>query len=254
MPKSNENGAMTLDELYEKIAAKRAELDKRRPLSRGELDRLREDFVIENTFNSNAIEGNTLTLRETALVLRGLTIDKKPLREHLEATQHRDAFYRVCDLVSEKTPLDEAVICEIHSLVLNDRPDERGVYRRVAVRIMGAAHIPPNPLKIPQLVTELLANYANEKNNENIIKKIAAFHLDFERIHPFIDGNGRTGRLVANLELMKAGFPPIDIKFTDRKQYYDSLSDFDQTGSPLKFERMFATYVLERLEEYLKII
>ena len=242
---------LSLDELYKKIDLRIAELNSKRPLTRGELERLNEDFMIEYTYNSNAIEGNTLTLRETALVLRGLTIDKKPIKEHLEATQHRDAFNYVCELVSKKEVISEAAVKEIHSIVLNDRPGDRGVYRRVPVRILGAIHIPPNPMKIPVLMSELFDEY--KAGTDNIVKKIALFHLGFERIHPFIDGNGRTGRLVANLELMKAGYPPIDIKFTDRNEYYDSFNQFDETNSSEKMERLFAEYVLEQTENYLKI-
>lgn len=243
---------MTIDEIYKKIEEKMLELNKRRPLTKGELDRLNKDFMIEYTYNSNAIEGNTLTLRETELVLRGLTIDKKPLKEHLEATQHRDAFYHVMDLVSQKTPLTEEIIKGIHSIILNDSPADRGVYRNVPVRILGSTHIPPNHVKIPQHVQELLLWYKNDNGNK--IKKIATFHIRFECIHPFIDGNGRTGRLLANLELMKLGYPPVDIKFADRKEYYDSLSEYDESNKTDRFERMFATYILERIEWYLKII
>jgi len=243
---------MSLSELYDKIEIRKQELSKRRPLTEAEVERLNEDFIIEYTYNSNAIEGNTLTLRETAMVLRGLTIDKKPLKEHLEAVQHRDAFYYVCDLVSKKVPLGEAVIQEIHSIILNDRFAERGLYRQVAVRILGSSHIPPNPLKVPKLVQELVSEY--EKSRDNPIKKIAAFHIKFECIHPFIDGNGRAGRLLANLELMKAGYPPVDIKFSDRKEYYDCFDDYYRTGSTEKFERLLAMYVSERIEEYLRII
>jgi Fic family protein len=243
---------LTLTEVYDKIEVKKEELSKRRPLTSGELKRLNEDFMIEYTYNSNAIEGNTLTLQETAMVLQGITIDKKPFKDHLEATQHRDAFNYVCELVSNKVFLSEGVIKEIHSIVLNDRLAERGVYRKVAVRILGAVHTPPNPHKIPDLMQELVSVYSNSA--KNIVKKIAVFHIQFERIHPFIDGNGRTGRLLANLELMKAGYPPVDIKFTDCKDYYDSLSEYDRSGKTEKFERMFANYVLERIEEYLKII
>jgi len=243
---------LTLAEIYQKIEHKKQELNSRRPLTKGELERLNEDFMIEYTYNSNAIEGNTLTLRETALVLRGLTIDKKPLKEHLEATQHRDAFYLVCDLVSKKTPLTEQTVKDIHSIILNDRPADRGAYRNTPVRILGSAHIPPNYIKIPILMSELISWF--DVKSENIVKKIAEFHIRFECIHPFIDGNGRTGRLLANLELMKAGYPPIDIKFADRKEYYDSLSEYDTTNKTDRFEKMFATYVLERIEEYLEIL
>jgi len=144
------------------------------------------------------------------------------------------------------------VIQEIHSIILNDRLTERGLYRQVAVRILGSTHIPPNPLKIPVLVQEMIADY--EQSDDHPVKRIAKFHIQFECIHPFIDGNGRVGRLLANLELMKAGYPPVDIKFTDRKEYYDSLSEYDRTGKTERFERMFAIYVLDRIEEYLKII
>ncbi|MCL2540755.1 MAG: Fic family protein [Firmicutes bacterium] len=251
-PADNRFKEISLAEIYKKIEIKKQELNKKRPLTPGELERLSEDFMIEYTYNSNAIEGNTLTLRETALVLRGLTIDKKPIKEHLEATQHRDAFNYVCQLVSKKIPLSESVIKEIHSIVLNDRLHERGAYRKVAVRIVGAMHVPPNPVKINGLMQELLLEYTKDEGNR--VKNIAAFHVKFERIHPFVDGNGRTGRLLANLELMKSGYPPVDIKFIDRKEYYDSLSEHDISGSTERFERMFAGYVLERIEEYLKII
>ena len=243
---------LSLTQLYEKIELQKQELNSRRPFSQAELKRLNEDFMIEYTYNSNAIEGNTLTLKETALVLRGITIDKKPLKDHLETTQHRDAFYFICDLVSKKTTLDESIIKQIHSIVLNDMLIDRGVYRRVAVRILGAIHIPPNPVKIPALMEDLLANY--EASKDNLVKKTAIFHIQFERIHPFIDGNGRTGRLLANLELMKGGYPPIDIKFSDRSLYYDCFSEYELTEKTEKIEKLFAEYVLERIEEYLSIL
>ena len=241
---------LTLNELYDKIELKLKELKSKRPLTQGELKRLNDDFAVEYTYNSNAIEGNTLTLRETALVLQGLTIGEKPIKEHLEATQHRDAFNFVCDMVSKQAPLSEEVIKQIHAIILNDRPLDRGVYRQASVRIMGAFHIPPNPIKIPTLMQDLLKDFKTEE--ANIIKKAAQFHVRFERIHPFIDGNGRTGRLIANLELMKAGYPPIDVKFTDRKDYYESFNDVEKTT--WKMERLFAEYVLERIEDYLKIV
>jgi Fic family protein len=120
----------------------KAELDKRRPLTQGELARLREEFMVEFTCNSNAIEGNTLTLKETALVLEGVTIDRKPLKDHLEAVGNRDAFLYVQQIITDKVPFTERVIKDIHSLVLMDRPEDKGVYRRIPVRIMGAYHEP----------------------------------------------------------------------------------------------------------------
>ena len=234
------------------IDEKKAKLDNARPLTQGELERLNEDFAIEYTYNSNAIEGNTLTLRETDMVLRGLTIDKKPLKEHLEAIGHKEAFDYVGELVKEKAGLSESVIKQIHYLVLADKRDDRGVFRRVPVRIMGAAHEPVQPYLIEPKLNELLRNYAESK--DHIITKLARFHIEFEGIHPFIDGNGRTGRLLVNLELMKAGFPPIDIKFTDRLAYYNAFDEYHVKNNLSAMENLFASYVNERLDMYLEIL
>lgn len=130
------------ESLLTMIDRKKVELDSRRPLTKGEIARLNEEFTVEYTYNSNAIEGNTLTLRETDLVLRGLTIDQKPLKDHMEAVGHKEAFDFVCDLVKEQIPISESIIRQIHYLVLADKREDRGVYRRVPVRIMGAHHEP----------------------------------------------------------------------------------------------------------------
>lgn len=234
------------------IDEKKEKLDNARPLTQGELERLNEDFAIEYTYNSNAIEGNTLTLRETDMVLRGLPIDKKPLKEHLEAIGHKEAFDYVRELVKENTELSESVIKQIHYLVLADKREDRGVYRRVPVRIMGAAHEPVQPYLIEPKLNELLHNYS--ESDEHIITKLARFHIEFEGIHPFIDGNGRTGRLLVNLELMKAGFPPIDIKFTDRLAYYNAFDEYHVKHNLSAMENLFASYVNERLDMYLEIL
>lgn len=234
------------------IDEKKEKLDNARPLTQGELERLSEDFAIEYTYNSNAIEGNTLTLRETDMVLRGLTVDKKPLKEHLEAIGHKEAFDYVSELVKENAELSESIIKNIHYLVLADKREDRGVYRRVPVRIMGAAHEPVQPYLIEPKLNELLQNYA--ESDEHIITKLARFHIEFEGIHPFIDGNGRTGRLLVNLELMKAGFPPIDIKFTDRAAYYSAFDEYHLRHNLSAMENLFAGYVNRRLDMYLEIL
>jgi len=234
------------------IAEKKKLLDVKRPLTEGELERLNEEFIVENTYNSNAIEGNTLTLRETELVLRGLTIDKKPLKDHLEAVGHRDAFYFVCDLVKQKTALTESVIKQIHTLVLADKPHDRGIYRRVPVRIMGAVHTPPEPYLVNPEMERLIEEYNG--SSKDIIIRLALLHLKFEGIHPFIDGNGRTGRLIVNLELLKAGYPPIDIKFTDRKSYYDAFDAYYGKNDESEMVNLFADYLMERLDMYLNIL
>ena len=227
-------------------------LKQRRPLTEGELERLNEEFLIEYIYNSNAIEGNTLTLRETDLVLRGLTIDQKSLKEHLEVIGHKEAFDYVRQLVSENTQLSEEVIKNIHYLVLADKKADRGIYRRVPVRIMGAAYEPVQPYLIIPKMEELLEQY--KKSKEDIVTKLACFHIEFESIHPFIDGNGRVGRLLINLELMKAGYPPIDIKFTDRLKYYEAFDEYHTKHNLSPMADMFARYINQKLDLYLSIL
>ena len=242
----------TKESLLSQIDRKKRELDGKRPLTEGELTRLNEEFTVEYTYNSNAIEGNTLTLRETDLVLRGLTIDQKPLKDHMEAVGHKEAFDFVTELVKEKCEINERVIKQIHYLVLADKKDDRGVYRRLPVRIMGAAHEPVQPYLIVPKMEELLRNYL--ASEEHIVTKLARFHIEFEGIHPFIDGNGRTGRLLVNLELMKAGYPPIDIKFTDRIAYYNAFDEYHVKHNLKAMESLFAKYINERLDIYLKML
>ena len=247
-----DGGYKTAESLLAMIDRKKIELDLRRPLTEGEVERLTEEFIIEYTYNSNAIEGNTLTLRETDMVLRGLTIDKKPLKDHMEAVGHKEAFDFVRDLVKDQVSLSENVIKQIHYLVLADKRDDRGVYRRVPVRIMGAKHEPVQPYLIQPKMERLLESYRN--STEHIIPRLARFHIEFEGIHPFIDGNGRTGRLLVNLELMKAGYPPIDIKFADRIAYYDAFDKYHIKQNPAAMEKLFAGYVNARLDSYLAML
>ena len=242
------------EDLFKRIDAKKAELEKRRPLTQGELERLGGEFLVEFTYNSNAIEGNTLTLQETAMVLEGLTINKKPLKEHLEAVGHKDAFEYVNELVSENVNLSEKIIKDIHSLVLMDRPQDKGVYRRIPVKILGAEIEPPQPYIVGIKMEELMLNYNNVNNKLHDIERIARFHLDFEGIHPFIDGNGRTGRLVLNLELMKNGYPPISMKFTDRKNYYECFHEYTEKADPSKMILMVSKYIEEELDRYILIL
>ena len=240
--------------MFDKISSLRQEIDSYRPLTPGELARLSEEFMVSFTYNSNAIEGNTLTLQETALVLEGITIDKKPLKDHLEAVGHRDAFLYVLDLVQKKEPISEKVIKDIHSLVLMDQPQDKGVYRRIPVKIMGAVHEPVQPYMVPVRMEQLLSEYHDDSRISHMVERVAWFHLEFEAIHPFIDGNGRAGRMLVNLELMKAGFPPISIKFADRRRYYDCFTEYHQTGSTKVMTELFGSYLEQELERYLFII
>ncbi len=226
-----------------------------RPLNQTELHRLHEEFMIENTYNSNAIEGNTLTLQETALILQnGITIAEKPLRDHLEAIGHKDAFFYMMEIADRKEPLTERIIKDIHALVLMNDAANRGVYRRLPVRIMGATHTPPQPYMVPVEMERLMVQYKEMKQEKHILEAIGIFHLQFEGIHPFIDGNGRTGRLLLNLELIKAGMLPINIKFTDRRKYYVCFEEYYQNGNANAMIQMIAEYEAEALEHRIAML
>lgn len=241
---------------FTKIDSLRDKLKTLRPLNDAELKRLREEFIIENTYHSNAIEGSTLTLRETALILQeGITIAEKPIKEHLEAIGHKDAFEYILSLANANTALTERVIKDIHSLVLMNDASNRGVYRGIPVTIMGAVHTPPQPYLVPVQMEQLIQDYDKMKQGRHIIKAIAEFHLRFEGIHPFIDGNGRTGRLILNLELMKAGMLPVNIKYTDRRKYYDCFDKYYGNGhTPAALIQLITDYETEELEKHIQII
>ena len=236
------------------IAQKRDRLNAMRPLTPGEVRRLQEEFMVEFTYNSNAIEGNTLTLKETAMVLDGMTIDQKPLKDHLEAVGHRDAFLYIQDIAKQELPLSEFVIKNIHSLVLMNQPEDKGIYRKIPVRIMGAYTEPVQPYLIEPKITELLKVNEERKVTMNNIERIARFHLEFEGIHPFIDGNGRTGRLIMNLDLIRNGYTAINVKFADRKKYYDAFDAYFRDGNAEEMTELIAGYVNQRLDEYLEIL
>lgn len=240
---------------FKRIDKLKSKLQIMRPLNETELKRLREEFVVENTYNSNAIEGNTLTLRETALILQeGVTIAEKPVKEHLEVIGYRDAFEYILSVADPKTELTERAIKDIHSLVLMNDVKNKGVYRSVPVSIIGAAHNPPEPYLVPAQMEKLINDYESMKQDKHILEAVSEFHLRFESIHPFIDGNGRTGRLIMNLELIKAGLLPVNIKFADRRKYYDCFDDYSASNTPKALTSLIAEYEIEELEKHIKIL
>lgn len=248
------DGRCSRTNLLQQIERKCDQLASMRPLTQGEVERIAEEFLVDFTYNSNAIEGNTLTLKETAMVLEGMTVDQKPLKDHLEAVGHRDAFLYVQDIASKEIPLSESVIKNIHSLVLMNRPDDKGVYRRIPVHIMGAYTEPVQPYLIEPKMTELLKVNEERKNTMTVIERVALFHLEFEGIHPFIDGNGRTGRLILNLDLIRNGYPPINVKFSDRKRYYDAFDAFYRDNNSKPMIDIIAEYVDKCLDEYFELL
>jgi len=228
------------------------QIDKCRPLTQGETERFNEEFLVEFTHNSNAIEGNTLTLKETALVLQGVTIGQKPLKDHMEAIGHRDAFYYVLDIVQKKELFTESTIKKIHSLVLMDKPADRGIYRKVSVKIGGSLFTPPQPYMIGKMIEDLMFDAQQWQRTKHITEQVALFHLRFESIHPFIDGNGRTGRLLMNLMLMRQGYPPINIKFSNRQKYYNCFEDYHKTTNPKALVKLVTKLLENEMKNYLK--
>jgi len=234
--------------------ALRNDLGSRRPLTEGEVERMRQEFAVEYTYDSNAIEGSTLTLRETALILEGVTIGEKPLKEHLEAVGHRDA-YEFVESIAAHLPLEPItirLIKDIHFLVLADRPKDRGAFRNAEVRILGTSHTPPSPYLVQERVEELLAAWPLDRHHP--LDRAARFHLQFESIHPFIDGNGRTGRLLLNLMLLQSGYLPINIKYADRRRYYDCFQAWDDHQDSEPMTALVTEYAARRLHDWLAAI
>lgn len=213
-----------LEKQLERIHEKKRELDKKRPIPSYVLKSIKESLSIEWTYNSNSIEGNTLTLQETKMVIEdGFTIKGKSLREHFEVVNHQEAIEFVESLASNEYVLNKLDILSIHHLVLQKiEKDFAGKYRTSGVRISGANFVPPNALKVDEFVGELI-DFVNDSEVDILIRS-AIFHHRFVWIHPFFDGNGRTARLLLNLILMKSGFPPAIILKNDRKKYYDALN------------------------------
>lgn len=213
-----------LDKQLNRIQQKKAELDELRPIPNHILKSIKESLTIEWTYNSNSIEGNSLTLRETQMVLEeGFTIKGKSLKEHFEAVNHQNAINYIEELTIKNKILTEKDILGVHELVLQNIEKEiAGRFRTSGVRISGANFIPPNALKINEYITELI-DWVNNSELDIVIKSIL-FHHRFVWIHPFYDDNGRTVRLIFNLLLMKSGYPPAIILRNDRKKYYDALN------------------------------
>ena len=185
---------------------------------------LHEDLVVRWTYHSNAIEGNTLTLQETKVVLEGITIGGRSLREHLEAINHREAIRFLETLVNENDILRETDIKSLHSLILRGIDDTNaGIYRNINVRISGARHMPPDFLHVPELMHAFAKWYQAKAAALHPVERAARVHSDFVKIHPFVDGNGRTSRLLMNLELLKSGFPPVVLPVERRLAYYEAL-------------------------------
>lgn len=239
--------------LLARIETKKARLDSLRSLPPALVSRLKEQFTVEWIYNSNAIEGNTLTLRETQLILEsGMTIGGKSLREHFEVINHREAIEYVESLADKKEPITAFHVRQIHKLVLSQIDDENaGQYRKTEVRIAGAKHIPPEAWDIPQRMSDWENWLRDSEPTSHPVETAALAHHQLAAIHPFVDGNGRTARLVMNLILFRAGYPPAVILRVNRKQYYRVLSQAD-AGNPAPLVNFVGRAVDHSLTLYLE--
>ena len=251
----NDEFIINLDNNYfDEVDSLKKELDSKRPFSKETLKSLKESINLEWTYNSNGIEGNTLTLRETQVVLEGITVGGKTLTEHLEVINHEKAILFLDDLVKDKSPITEWNIRNIHQLVLKEIDNENaGKYRKENVTIKGATHIPPDFIKIPEMMEKLILNY-NVWNKYHPIIQAALLHGELVKIHPFIDGNGRTSRLIMNLDLMNHGYNPVIIKKENRLEYYEVLDKAHTTKDYTDFIKLVTKLEIEVLKKYLKLL
>jgi Fic family protein len=242
-----------VDELLIAIAAKKERLDALRPVSLEALHALQKSYDVELTYTSNAIEGNTLTLRETAEVIEhGLTVGGKPLRDHLEAVDHYNAVVWMRELAATSTLIDEKTVRELHRrIVMRSQPEIGGVYSTNPRRIAGSPVIFPNAAKIPQVMEE----YGDWlRKGERVAATSFEAHFRLVAIHPFSDGNGRTARLLMNLLLVREGYPPVAVRPVDRKSYLDALEHASTKDDLAPFQRFMRERLDATLTEYLGML
>lgn len=253
--KVNDTFSQPLKELLESCDELKLKWNSIRPLNATQLRKMEEYFNLNYTYESNRIEGNTLTLQETHLVINeGITIGGRSVREHLEAVNHAEAIGFISEIVKEKTPFTERILKQLHYLVLKgiDR-DNAGVYRSVGVRISGSSHVPPEPFLLQRLMEGVFEYYQENKSILHPIVLAAEMHERIVRIHPFIDGNGRTTRLVMNLVLLQNGFPIANIKgdTATRMEYYGALEK--AASDKEDFYLLIAKAVLHSLNEHIEL-
>lgn len=249
---------MVIDlQLLSRIDDKLKAMNRLRPLSGSIVAKLREQFAVEMTYNTNAIEGNSLTLKETAWVIKdGLTIKGKPLKDHLEAKDHYDALNYLYEMIERDTKqtVSEVFIRSLHELVMRETDRaEAGAYRTTNVVITGSDHTPPEVSEVPMLMRDLISWVRKNQNKRHPIELASLLHHQLTFIHPFTDGNGRTARLVMNLILMNKGYPLAVILKNDRSKYYRVLAYADK-GKYEQLSRFISQSVERSLNIYLKVL
>lgn len=238
--------------IHQRVLEKKRKLDTLRPLPSSLVARLKKQMMIEYTYNSNAIEGNTLTLRETQLIIEeGMTVGGKSITETLEAKNHPEAIKFVERLVDAKSELTEEVILQLHKLIMSNITEDAGHYRTTGVKITGATFMPPPSSQVKPRIDELLKWLRKNPDELTPIELAAVFHHRFIQIHPFSEGNGRTARLLMNALLMKAGYPFIaTVPKLDRPKYLKTLGEAD-SGNTSSFVNFIARCAEKALDMYL---
>ena len=245
--------------LLEEADALRSQVKEHRPLNPAALEKVHQALDIAYTFESNRIEGNTLTLQETALVVEeGLTIGGKSMREHLEAINHFEAIAFIKEVAQQQLPITQSLILQIHALILRgiDR-DNAGRLRTVSVLISGSRHTPPPPFMLSEEMEHFMNDFKHrETEGQHPVLLAAYLHDELVRIHPFIDGNGRTSRLLMNLYLLRSGYLIVSIKgdHDDRLRYYTALEESHTQGRPEAFQHLVAEKERQALQDYLKLL
>ena len=242
-----------MDGLIESIARRKQQLDDLRPIAGPALSQLQKHYDVELTYTSNAIEGNTLTLRETAEVIEhGITVGGKSLRDHLEAVDHYDALLWMRELAATNATIGEDIVCELHRrIVARSQPAIAGLYSTLPRRIAGSPVVFPNPAKVPHLMNAFGA-WLEEAPTDP--RAVFDAHFRLTAIHPFGDGNGRTARLLMNLLLIRRGYPPVAVRPEDRKAYLDALERGSLTGDLESFQAIMHEGLDETLEDYLNTL
>lgn len=242
------------EDYFKEVDEKLTKLNSKRPLSKEATESLQNAINLEWTYNSNGIEGNTLTLKETKVVLEGITIGGKSVKEHLEAINHENAIEYLDGLTKDKSEISEWNIKGLHQLILKGIDDDNaGRYRNHNVIISGAKHRPPEYIKVPELMEKLMMNY-DEWDKYHPIIRAALLHGELVKIHPFIDGNGRTSRLIMNMDLMRSGYVPVIIKKDNRLKYYEALDKAHTTGDYTDFVKLVTEAENEMLDRYLSVV
>ena len=249
-------GGAAMEAILERVTEKYNRLAIARPLPEESLQSLRDDFLVRYSHETTALEGNTLSLRETQVVLEnGITIGGKFLREHLEVVNARDALVWLEDVASADDSVSEDTIVRLHKIIMQGiLGADAGCYRRQAVRIVGSSHIPPNWVKVPDAMAVFIERLHQGLGEEHPISFAARAHINLAAIHPFVDGNGRVSRMLVNLLLMRSGYPPALYSATDRVQYLETLERAQVQGKDEGFIALTATAVETMLDRYLHLL